>query len=136
MATALATLMSLPLVPLVRHATNIEPMDRLQAALGPDCPTLLIKRDDLLGFAMGGNKVRKMQAVAAEARAQRADVLITCGGVQSNHARVTAATGAVLGMRVVLVVNGEPPDRRPATPCSIASGADVCYVASRDAARR
>jgi len=133
MATALATLMSMPQVALARHPTPVDPMTRLRSALGPACPNLLIKRDDLLPFAMGGNKVRKMQAMAAEAVAQRADTLITCGGVQSNHARVTAAAGAVLGLRVVLVVNGEP----PAKPNGNALldrifGADVRYVSSRD----
>src|SRR5579871_3558241 len=107
-ATALATLMALPIVKLAPHATPVDDMVRLRAALGASCPRLLIKRDDLLSFAMGGNKVRKMQAVAAEALAGGADMLITCGGVQSNHARVTAATGAVLGLSVVLVLNGEP----------------------------
>ena len=133
MATALATLMSLPLVALVRQPTPVEPMDRLRAALGSGSPALFIKRDDLLSFAMGGNKVRKMQAVAADAMAQHADTLITCGGVQSNHARVTAAAGAVLGLRVVLVVNGEPPASLGGNALlDRIFGADVRYVASRD----
>ena len=133
MATALATLMSLPFVPLARQETAVEPMDRLRAALGPDCPVLLIKRDDLLAFALGGNKVRKMQALSALALGERADTLITCGGIQSNHARVTAAAGAVLGLRVVLVVNGEPPSRPSGNALlDRIFGADVRYVASRD----
>jgi 1-aminocyclopropane-1-carboxylate deaminase/D-cysteine desulfhydrase-like pyridoxal-dependent ACC family enzyme len=110
MATALATLMSLPIVPLAPHATPIDELARLRAALGPGCPQLFMKRDDLLSFAMGGNKVRKMQLVASEAVASGADTLITCGGVQSNHARVTAAAGAALGLDVVLVLNGTPQD--------------------------
>ena len=68
-----------------------------------------MKRDDLLSFGLGGNKVRKMQTVAAEAGAAGCDTLITCGGMQSNHARVTAAAGAALGLRVILVLNGAPP---------------------------
>jgi 1-aminocyclopropane-1-carboxylate deaminase/D-cysteine desulfhydrase-like pyridoxal-dependent ACC family enzyme len=93
---------------------------------------VFVKRDDLLTFGCGGNKVRKMQAVAAEALAQGADTLITCGGIQSNHARVTAAAGAVLGLRVVLVVNGTP----PAEPTGNARldalfGAEVRQVATR-----
>ena len=110
MATALAALMSYPMVTLAPHPTPIDELKRLRAALGGDAPRLLIKRDDLLSFAMGGNKVRKMQTVAAEAVASRADTLITCGGVQSNHARVVAAAGAALGMRVLLVLNGSMPD--------------------------
>ena len=133
MATALATLMALPIVPLATATTPLEPMARLRRALGGECPHLFIKRDDLLSFAMGGNKVRKMQAMAAEALAAGADTLITCGGVQSNHARVTAAAGAVLGLRVVLVVNGS----RPVPPTGNARldalfGADVRYVATRE----
>jgi D-cysteine desulfhydrase family pyridoxal phosphate-dependent enzyme len=133
MATALATLMSWPSLPLAPHASPIDDLTRLRRALGRTCPRLLMKRDDLLSFAMGGNKVRKMQAVAAEAQADGADVLITCGGVQSNHARVTAATGAALGMKVVLVVNGPRPD--PLTGNALLDelfGADVRYVSSRD----
>src|SRR6476661_701691 len=106
MATALAALMSLPVAPLATDETPITPLDRLAAALGPECPRLLMKRDDLLGFGFGGNKVRKMQTVAAEAMAAGADTLITCGGVQSNHARVTAAAGAALGLSVELVLIG------------------------------
>jgi len=110
MATALATMMSLPAVPLAPHATPLDELTRLRPALGPGCPRLWMKRDDLLSFGLGGNKVRKMQTVAAEALAAGADTLVTCGGVQSNHARVTAAAGAALGLRVVLVLNGEAPD--------------------------
>jgi 1-aminocyclopropane-1-carboxylate deaminase/D-cysteine desulfhydrase-like pyridoxal-dependent ACC family enzyme len=110
MATALATLMSKPAVQLASHRTPVDRLTRLERLLGPDCPRLLMKRDDLLSFALGGNKVRKLQMLAAEARSAGADALITCGAVQSNHARVTAATGAVLGWRVVLVLSGTPPD--------------------------
>jgi D-cysteine desulfhydrase family pyridoxal phosphate-dependent enzyme len=133
MATALAALMSLPSVPLAPHVTPIDELIRLRAALGPKCPRLFIKRDDLLSFGMGGNKVRKMQTVAAEAMAAKADTLITCGGIQSNHARVTAATGAALGLRVVLVVNGAPQSRPTANALlDQLFGADIRYVASRD----
>lgn len=132
-ATALAALLSLPSVPLAPHVTPIDRLARLEAALGPACPRLFMKRDDLLSFGAGGNKVRKMQAVAAEAIAAGADTLITCGGVQSNHARVTAATGAALGLAVELVVNGE---RQPVATgnarLDALFGASVHYVARRD----
>jgi 1-aminocyclopropane-1-carboxylate deaminase/D-cysteine desulfhydrase-like pyridoxal-dependent ACC family enzyme len=110
MATALATFMSLPLVGLAPHPTPLDDLERLRRAISPGAPRIVMKRDDLLSFGMGGNKVRKMQAVAAEALAAGADTLITCGGMQSNHARVTAAAGAALGLHVVLVLNGRPPD--------------------------
>src|SRR5215471_12675297 len=133
MATALAALMSQPLVALAPHVTPVDELVRLRAALGPTCPRLFIKRDDLLSFGMGGNKVRKMQAVAAEAMAAKADVLITCGGLQSNHARVTAAAGAALGLSVELVLNGAAPQ----TPTGNARldqlfGATITYVSSRE----
>jgi 1-aminocyclopropane-1-carboxylate deaminase/D-cysteine desulfhydrase-like pyridoxal-dependent ACC family enzyme len=132
-ATALAQLMSLPLVPLAPHPTPVDELTRLRAALGPRAPRLLMKRDDLLSFAMGGNKVRKIQAVAAEARAAGADLLITCGGVQSNHARVTAAAGAALGMKVVLVLNGPAPAKATAnTLLDQLFGAEIRYVPSRE----
>jgi 1-aminocyclopropane-1-carboxylate deaminase/D-cysteine desulfhydrase-like pyridoxal-dependent ACC family enzyme len=67
-----------------------------------------MKRDDLLPVALGGNKVRKLQLIAAAAAGAGADALVTCGTVSSNHARVTAAFGAMLGWRVVLVLNGAP----------------------------
>ena len=110
MATALATLMSKPSLELARHRTPVDRLTRLERALGSGCPTLLLKRDDLLSFALGGNKVRKLQMIAADAQRAGVDTLITCGAVQSNHARVTAATGAVLGWRVILVLNGARPD--------------------------
>jgi 1-aminocyclopropane-1-carboxylate deaminase/D-cysteine desulfhydrase-like pyridoxal-dependent ACC family enzyme len=133
MATALAAFMSLPLVSLAPHATPVDELDRLRRALGPHAPRLLMKRDDLLSFGLGGNKVRKMEAVAAEARAAGADTLITCGGLQSNHARVTAAVGAALGLRVVLVLNGvaqDPPTGN--TRLDRLFGADIRTVASRE----
>src|SRR5207253_68304 len=100
--------------------------------LGPSSPRLLMKRDDLLSFGGGGNKVRKLQLVAAEAVAAGADTLITCGGLQSNHARATAAAGAALGLRVVLVLNGVPP-ARPTGNLALDTlfGAEIRYVESR-----
>lgn len=134
MATALAALRALPSEPLTRHPTPIDRLDRLRQALGPDVPSLFIKRDDLLTFGMGGNKVRKLQTVLAEARRTGADTLITCGGVQSNHCRATAAAGAALGMRVILVVNGPPQDRPTGNALlDRLFGADVRHVPTREA---
>ena len=132
MASALSALMSMPSIPLAPHATPVDDMTRLARELGRAAPRILIKRDDLLSFGCGGNKVRKLQTIVADARRQRADTLITCGGPQSNHARATAAAGAALGMRVLLVLNGTP----QSTPTANARldrlfGAEIHYVANR-----
>ena len=91
-----------------------------------------MKRDDAIAFGFGGNKVRKLFVVAAQARAEGADTLITCGGIQSNHARATAAVAARLGMHCILVANGVPP-ARPTANALIARllGAEIRYVESR-----
>ncbi|HEU4690294.1 MAG TPA: D-cysteine desulfhydrase family protein [Vicinamibacterales bacterium] len=122
---------ALPSVPLADHPTPVEELPRLRDALGGG-PRLLVKRDDTIGFAFGGNKVRKMRLVAADAQRQGADTLITSGGIQSNHARVTAAAAAKLGMRCVLIANGTPPSRPTANALLDALlGAEVRYVADR-----
>lgn len=91
-----------------------------------------MKRDDLLSFGMGGNKIRKLQTVLAEAMAAGADTLITCGGIQSNHCRATAAAGAAQGLRVVLVVNGVPQERPTGNALlDRLFGAEVRVVATR-----
>jgi 1-aminocyclopropane-1-carboxylate deaminase/D-cysteine desulfhydrase-like pyridoxal-dependent ACC family enzyme len=137
MATALATMMSMPSIPLAPHATPVDELERLRAALGSSAPRILMKRDDILSFGCGGNKVRKMQTVAAEARAAGADTLITAGGIQSNHCRVTAAAGAALGFHVVLVLNGEPPEIPTANArLDRLFGAELRFVPSREARDR
>ena len=96
-------------------------------------PRLLVKRDDAITFGFGGNKVRKIEMVAARALEDDADVLITTGGVQSNHCRVTAAAAARLGMRCVIVANGAPPERLTGNALlDQLFGAEVRYVASRE----
>jgi D-cysteine desulfhydrase family pyridoxal phosphate-dependent enzyme len=71
---------------------------------------LWIKRDDLTGISFGGNKTRKLEFVVGDAKAQKADTLVTVGGVQSNHCRQTAAVAAVSGMRCILLLAGEEPE--------------------------
>jgi len=128
---ALAALEALPRAGLGAGPTPVEEMSRLRAALG-DGPRLLVKRDDTLPFAFGGNKVRKLDLVAARARAEGADTLLTVGGIQSNHARATAAAAAKLGLRCVLVLTGTRPDRPTANLLLDGLlGADVHFVSSR-----
>lgn len=129
---ALARLASVPAVALARYPTPVEEMSRLREALGGG-PRLLVKRDDAIPFGFGGNKVRKIELVAAEAIAEGADTLITTGGVQSNHCRATAAAAARLGLDCVLVLNGARPDIvRANTLLDTMFGADVRYVARRE----
>ncbi len=89
--------------------TPVEPAPRLAQALGLDAGALWIKRDDLVGLGAGGNKVRKLEYLMADALRQRADVVVTSGRAQSNHARLTAAAACRLGLRCVLVLGGAPP---------------------------
>lgn len=93
---------------LVTAPTPLEPLDRLRAALGGAGPRLWIKRDDLTGLALGGNKARKLEYLLAQARAVDADVLVTVGAAQSNHARQTAAAAAATGLDAVLVLRVPP----------------------------
>ncbi len=99
----------IPRLALGHYPTPIEKMPRLRAALGGG-PNLYIKRDDYAGPGFGGNKVRKLEYVLAAAQAQGAGTVITCGGENSNHCRVTAMLAARLGLGCVLVLN------RPAAP--------------------
>lgn len=91
--------------------TPVEPAPRLAAALGLGAEDLYVKRDDLIGLGGGGNKVRKLEVTMQEALRDGARTVLTTGAPQSNHARLTAAAGARLGLRVVLVLSGHEPDR-------------------------
>ena len=119
-------------IPFAPGPTPCEELHNLRRLLG--CRARLIaKRDDAIAFAFGGNKVRKIRLVAAQARAAGADTLITTGSLQSNHARVTAAAAAKLGMRCVLVLNGvRPVGAKANTLLDQLLGADIRYVATRE----
>jgi len=86
-----------PRIRLGHFPTPLEPMDNLTRLLGG--PRLWIKRDDCTGLSTGGNKTRKLEFLLAEAQARQADVVITQGATQSNHARQTAAAAVRLGMQ-------------------------------------
>jgi D-cysteine desulfhydrase family pyridoxal phosphate-dependent enzyme len=107
--------------------TPLEPMPRLATELGLRADDLWIKRDDLIGLGGGGNKVRKLEWLVGAALAAGADTLVTTGAAQSNHARLTAAAGARLGLDVVLVF--------PGTPGSAANGSGNLVLDSLFAAR-
>ena len=85
-----------PRVRLAHLPTPLEPMPGLSRHLGG--ATLWVKRDDCTGLGGGGNKVRKLEFLLGEALAQGTDAVLTCGALQSNHARQTAAAAGKLGM--------------------------------------
>lgn len=88
--------------------TPIERADRLRKLI-PGGPEIFIKRDDLTGYFGGGNKLRKLEYVMADALAQGATTVITNGSITSNLARTTALVARRLGLRCVLVLNGGDP---------------------------
>jgi len=94
-----------PRISLANLPTPIEKLELLSQQWGG--PEICVKRDDLTGMALSGNKIRKLEFVIAEARHQGADLLITCGGIQSNHARATAVAATKLGMKSYLVLRGQ-----------------------------
>jgi D-cysteine desulfhydrase len=89
----------LPRLRLAHLPTPLVSPRRLAQVMGID---LWVKRDDATGGAETGNKVRKLEYLLADAQARGADTIVTCGGLQSNHARATALCAAALGMRAVL----------------------------------
>ncbi len=95
-------LASFPRARLAHLPTPLEPMDRVSKHLGG--PRLWIKRDDCTGVSTGGNKVRKLEFVLADALAKGADTVVTAGAWQSNHSRQTAAAAARLGLKCHLLL--------------------------------
>ena len=91
-------------VPLANLPTPFEPAPRLSAALGG--PPIWIKREDLSGLALGGNKPRQLEFLMADAIAQGAQAVVTTAAVQSNFCRACAAAGAKLGIGVGLLLRG------------------------------
>jgi L-cysteate sulfo-lyase len=91
--------------------TPLQPAPRLAAAVGLGPDDLWVKRDDLTDLG-GGNKLRKLEHLLAEAADAGATVLVTSGGLQSNHARITALGAARRGLRAVLVLTGDPDPAR------------------------
>jgi D-cysteine desulfhydrase len=98
-------------IDLARTPTPLQYLERASAKWG--CGhRLWVKRDDLTGSTLSGNKVRKLEFIAAHAIDNGYDTLVTCGGLQSNHCRATAFVGAQLGLAVHLLLRGEEPPSR------------------------
>ena len=94
-------LSDLPRLPLGVYPTPLYKLENISARYGRN---IWIKRDDLCGVALGGNKVRKLEFLLAEAKQQGCDTVFTTGGAQSNHAMLTAACAARLGMQCILIL--------------------------------
>lgn len=138
---ALERLIEIPHLACGNYPTPLLEMTRLRAHLGGG-PRLFIKHDDQTGPGFGGNKVRKLEYLLAQALIDNVEVVITTGGEQSNHARITAMLAARLGLRAVLVLNranlapavaGKFEHRRPAS-ASLGElyGAEIHHVATRE----
>ncbi len=123
-----------PRVALVHGPTPLTRRPALDALLSGI--ELWIKRDDATGGAESGNKLRKLELLLADARAKGATVVLTCGGIQSNHARATALACAALGMRAVLFLRVPDPARARKEPLPLVgnvlldrmAGADIHFV--------
>ena len=104
----------LPRVPLARTPTPFHEAARLRESLGGEarCPRIFFKRDDLTDLALGGNKARKLEFLLGDAREAGVTALVTTGGPQSNHARMTAAAAALCRMKCTLVLGGPGPRER------------------------
>lgn len=124
-------LSSIPRLPIAPLDTPVDRCERLRQAV-PGMPEVYVKHDDYIGSLVWGNKLRKLEYCYAEAKRLGADTLITCGGIQSNHARITAQTARRFGFDVVLVLNGVIPAKPTANLLiSHKMGVSLHYVSSR-----
>jgi D-cysteine desulfhydrase len=124
-------------ISLARTPTPLERLERTSEVLGVE---MFIKRDDLTGAELSGNKVRKLEFLLADALAQGADTVLTCGGEQSNHCRATALAATRLGLRSRLLLRTADPDQPPPTAGNILldrmAGAEIQWISPADYARR
>ncbi|HZQ05311.1 MAG TPA: D-cysteine desulfhydrase family protein [Anaerolineae bacterium] len=126
----MTALPSLPRFPLANLPTPLDKAPRLSQELGI---YVLIKRDDLTGFALGGNKARVLEFLLADALEKNADMIITGGGPQSNHARITAAAARKAKLDAALVLFGEPPpDTNGNLLLDEILGAEIIYTHTED----
>jgi D-cysteine desulfhydrase len=116
---------------LARLPTPVTELQKFSQQL--DGVRLWVKRDELTGTEVSGNKIRKLEFSIAEAMRQSCDTLITCGGLQSNHCRTTAILGVRLGLKVHLILRGEKPETADGNLLlDYLSGAEITYLPQRD----
>lgn len=118
-----------PRIEIARLPTPCIPLRRLSRRFGVE---IYVKRDDLTGIVLSGNKVRKLEFVLADALTKGADTVLTCGGAQSNHARATAVAAAMLGLRSRLLLRTPDPANPPSPEGNILldrmAGAEIVWV--------
>lgn len=128
----LTKLQEWPRTPFVREPTPLIEASNLAQLLDRAPADVLLKMDAETGFGLGGNKARKLEFELAPDRLEGVTHVITCGGAQSNHARLTAAAAARLGLKCVLVVNGDtPPPYKGNAYLHRLFGAEIRPVASQ-----
>lgn len=128
---------SLPRLHLVHGPTPIVRLPALDDVVGTE---IWIKRDDATSGAESGNKIRKLEFLLADAKRRGARVVVTCGGLQSNHARATALTCAQVGLRSILLLRVPDPERARAAPLALEgnvmldrlAGADVRFISPQE----
>lgn len=115
--------------------TRIEKLDVLTRSLGG--PDIWIKRDDLTGCATSGNKIRKLEFSIADALKNNADVIITCGWINSNHVRATAIISAKMNLKSILLLRGEEPSKFQGNIfLNKLAGAEIRYLSIDEYERR
>jgi D-cysteine desulfhydrase len=132
---------ALPRLHLVHGPTPIVHLAALDDIVGAE---VWIKRDDATSGAESGNKIRKLEFLLADALERGARAVVTCGGLQSNHARATALTCAQLGLRSILLLRVADPEHARATPLALEgnvlldrlAGADIRFVSPAEYRQR
>lgn len=124
-------------IELARTPTPLQRLDRTSELLGVE---IYLKRDDMTGAELSGNKVRKLEFLLRDALEQGADTIVTCGGEQSNHCRATALAATRLGLRSRLLLRTRHPEQPPPARGNILldrlAGAEIRWLSHAQYARR
>ncbi|MEW6235208.1 MAG: D-cysteine desulfhydrase family protein [Candidatus Omnitrophota bacterium] len=121
-------------ISLAQIPTPIEPLPKLSREFGAD---LRVKRDDLTGSALSGNKVRKLEYLLADALNKGCDSIITCGAVASNHARAAVIAARKIGLDSLLILAGDEPKAAEGNlQLDLLAGAQVRYISKEEYSNR
>ena len=126
-----------PRLRLANIPTPLQYMDRLSRKVGVE---IYFKRDDFTGSELSGNKIRKLEFLMADAQAQGADTVLTCGGAQSNHCRAAALAAVRAGLNSLLLLRTADPDQPPTAEGNILldalAGAKIVWITPDEYRRR